>query len=232
MHATATLVFETSTPQASVALVRADGSITRREFRSDRNHNAKLFAPLAELLHGSAGNPASASASEIGLVLVGSGPGSYSGTRVGIAAAQGIAITCACPCVAIPSILAVPAADNGAACLAIGDARRGTYWTAEINRHQLVTEPAICDAATLLECVTAAAEKQIPVFAFEAADRFPLPAPLQAAISHQFPDATLLWQAWQSSDEPTRAAWSRAVPQPLYLKPPHITKSNRPSLLR
>ncbi|MEI6656816.1 MAG: tRNA (adenosine(37)-N6)-threonylcarbamoyltransferase complex dimerization subunit type 1 TsaB, partial [Verrucomicrobiota bacterium] len=115
------LVLETSTPHASVARVAPDGGLEVREFWSNRNHNAMLFEPLRELLQ-VGGRKA------IGLVLVGSGPGSYSGTRVGIAEAQGIALANGCPAVAVPSILTVPSAEGGACCMAIGDARRGTYW--------------------------------------------------------------------------------------------------------
>jgi tRNA threonylcarbamoyl adenosine modification protein YeaZ len=117
--AACSLVIETSTPHASISLVDAEGHVETRSFCSDRNHNAMLFEPLRELLDGSP-RP------ETALVLVGSGPGSYSGTRVGIAAAQGVAIATGCPAVAVPSILAVPSVANGARCLAIGDARRGT----------------------------------------------------------------------------------------------------------
>ena len=79
MSPSTALIIETSTPQASLCIVRADGAIESRSFQSDRSHNSALFEPLRELL---AGVP------HLDLVLVGSGPGSYSGTRVGIAAAQ------------------------------------------------------------------------------------------------------------------------------------------------
>ena len=160
MPAPATLVLETSTPHASIAVVGEDGAVEQRGFCSDRNHNAMLFEPLQELLAGDRG---------IRLVLVGSGPGSYSGTRVGIAAAQGVAIALGCPAVAVPSILAVPSADGGAACLAIGDARRGSYWTARVENHRVIGEPALCDAAELAAIVEKALDENLAVFAFEGA---------------------------------------------------------------
>lgn len=91
-----TLILETSTPHASVALVSPDGQVEQRAFTGDRSHNAGIFQPLQELI-------GSLEPGSIGLVLVGSGPGSYSGTRVGIAAAQGVAIASGCPAVAVPS---------------------------------------------------------------------------------------------------------------------------------
>lgn len=225
MPGTLALIFETSTPRASLALADADGIRKEMGFCSDRNHNAMLFEPLSELMKGSARQ-------EIELVLVGSGPGSYSGTRVGIAAAQGVAIALGCPAVALPSILAVPSAENGAPCLAIGDARRGSYWTAPLENSRLLSEPALCDAQGLLAWVSQALADGIPVFSFEEPGRFPLPGELAAHVMLEFPDAARLWKAWTASDEEARQVWSRSIPQPLYLKPPHITPSKRPPLLR
>jgi len=219
------LIIECSTPKASVARVDANGVVRQRAFTSDRNHNAQLFAPLQELLD-------SGPRDEIGLVMVGSGPGSYSGTRVGIAAAQGVALALGIPIVALPSILAVPCAEGGASCLAIGDARRGSYWTARIRGHALGHEPQLVDADGLQQAVAEAVAEGLAVFAFEDGERFPLPPALRQEIRTEFPDAARLWQAWQASDEATRSAWSSQLPQPIYLKPPHITPGKRPRLIQ
>lgn len=224
MSGALSLVFETSTPHASLVLAGPGGILAQRKFSSDRNHNAMLFEPLSELMQGE-------NREHIGLVLVGSGPGSYSGTRVGIAAAQGVAIALGCPAVAVPSILAVPSADGGAPCLAIGDARRGSFWWARMEHSNLASEPALCDANELAELVLAAVANRHTVFSFEAADRFPLPEMLAAAVIQEFPDAGRLWKTWLAVGPETRAAWSAQIPQPLYLKPPHITPSKRAPLL-
>lgn len=221
--AACSLVIETSTPHASIARVGPDGSVDQRGFCSDRNHNALLFEPLQELLAGGA---------KPSLVLVGSGPGSYSGTRVGIAAAQGIAIAIDCPAVALPSILAVPAAANGARCLAIGDARRGSFWTARIGNYSLMEDPSLCDAEELGRRIALAAADGIAVFSFEDIARFPLTDALSALVKIEIPDATRLWLAWCGTDEETRRKWSAEIPQPLYLKPPHITPAKRPWLVQ
>jgi len=212
------LVIESSTPHASVALVETDGVVMQRGFQSDRSHNALLFGPLAELLE---------SRRPLDLVLVGSGPGSYSGTRVGIAAAQGVAIAMGCPAVALPSILAVPAAEAGARCLAIGDARRGSYWTAVIDGLRLAGEPALCDAAELERRVSQAVAADFAVVCLENPGRFPLPAEPASRIRMETPDATRLWRAWQAGGGKARREWSARIPQPLYLKPPHITPAKR-----
>jgi tRNA threonylcarbamoyladenosine biosynthesis protein TsaB len=219
------LIFETSTPCASIALMRADGTGESRSFQSDRNHNAMLFKPLQELLENQG-------TERVNLVLVGSGPGSYSGTRVGIAAAQGVAIALGCPAVAVPSILAVPAADGGARCMAIGDARRGSFWTARVADFQMTMEPTLCDADGLAAAVADALADGFTVISFEEPARFPLPEEIAFQVKLEFPDAMRLWQAWVGTDEASRMAWTAQIPQPLYLKPPHITPGKRASLMR
>ena len=216
MTATFTLVIETSTPRASLATIGPGGHFEQREFTSDRSHNAVLFAPLQELLDGRGGV-------ETGLVLVGSGPGSYSGTRVGIAAAQGVAIACGCPAVAVPSILAVPSAHGGAPCLAIGDARRGSFWTARMENSRLLAGPELTDTSGLEVIVSGAIADGLAVFSLEEPGRFPLPPELQAQVRLEFPNAERLWQAWRATPSETRERWLTESPQPMYLKPPHIT---------
>ncbi len=220
MTGTFTLVLETSTPHASLAGIAADGRLQQREFTGDRSHNAALFAPLKELLD-------ARESGKIGFVLVGSGPGSYSGTRVGIAAAQGVAIAVGCPAVAVPSILAVPAALNGAACLAIGDARRGAYWTAKVENSDLAAGPELTDAGGLEARVIEAITAGIPVFSFEDRRRFPLAPELLIHVRIEFPNAERLWQAWRSAPAASCERWMMEPPQPIYLKPPHITPAKR-----
>ena len=215
-----TLILETSTPMPRWPPSSRTGGLVQRDFTSDRSHNAVLFSPLKELLD-------ARKSPEIGLVLVGSGPGSYSGTRVGIAAAQGVAIASGCPAVALPSILAVPSAMNGARCLAIGDARRGSFWTARVEESSTPAEPELTDAEGLEAIVQAAVTEGIPVFSFEDAGRFPLPPELRGKIRLEFPSAERLWQAWLASSPETRGRWMSQPPQPIYLKPPHITPAKR-----
>ncbi len=219
------LILETSTPHGSLAIAGPGGRFEQREFSSDRSHNAVLFSPLQELLD-------SRGDAEIDLVIVGSGPGSYSGTRVGIASAQGVAIAFSCPAVAIPSILAVPSAQNGASCLAIGDARRGSYWTAQIAQSGLRNEPELTDATGLETIVRSCLSTGMAVFAFEEPARFPLPSELCQQVRLEFPNAERLWQAWKSASDASRNQWMKTPPQPIYLKPPHITPAKRSWLVQ
>jgi len=214
------LILETSTPLGSVALVENGEVLEQRSFSSDRSHNAMLFGPLTEMMAARGDAP-------LGLVLVGSGPGSYSGTRVGIAAAQGVAIASGCAAVAVPSILAVPCVDGTRRCLAIGDARRGSYWTALIGNSDLLQVPELTDLNGLVEKVKAAFDQGAEVFSLEEPSRFPLGDELRQRMLFQTPDAGRLWKAWSQASDSRKSEWSASPPQPMYLKPPHITPGKK-----
>ncbi len=206
----AVLLIETSTDAASIALA-IDGRLAdERSFVSDRRHNSLLFGPLAELIeaHGRRSFEA---------VLVGSGPGSYSGTRVGIATAQGAALVAGCKAVAVPSILATPAATSGESCFAFGDARRGSYWISRIEGGHLLSLPELTDETGLDFALGRAWESGTTCFSIEPVAR--------KAIPLQRPTAAGLWEAWQTASPQTRAQWAGQIPQPIYLKPPHVTES-------
>jgi tRNA threonylcarbamoyladenosine biosynthesis protein TsaB len=197
-------------------LAGPDGVCLERTFSSDRSHNAVLFSPLAELLAGVAPE-------QIGLILVGTGPGSYSGTRVGIAAAQGVALAAGCPVVGVPSILAAPSAANGGACRIVGDARRGSLWISRVENFRVTKEPQLIDASGFRAGLDAAGDGIVATF--EPNGSF---AP-DIEILPEGPTAGLLWAAWQASPPSERERWMTESPQPLYLRPPHITESKRPS---
>ncbi len=208
----AVLIIETSTEAASIALAVDGEIVAERGFVSDRRHNALLFEPLAEIMEIHGGKYFDA-------VFVGSGPGSYSGTRVGIAAAQGAALVAGCDAVAVPSILAVPEALAGGKCLAVGDARRGSFWFAHIGAGRLLDGPILTDAIGLDSAVGQAREAGVSVFSM---DRF-----RDREISFALPTASGLWQAWQNATPQDRAIWVGRIPQPIYLAPPHITASKK-----
>ena len=225
MNGQLSLVLETSTPHGSLATIMADQPIQQREFTSDRNHNAGLFGPLEELLRSHA-------VASVGLILVGSGPGSYSGTRVGIAAAQGVAIASNCPAVAVPSILAVPSAKMGARCIAVGDARRGSYWTATMEHSHLTQPPELTDASGLAAVVAQAIADGVSVISFEAPTQWSMTPELKSQILQEIPTAERLWQAWIAAPQAARDEWLQSSPQPIYLKPPHITPAKRSWLIQ
>jgi len=208
----AVLIIETSTNAASVALAVDGEIVVEKGFVSDRRHNALLFTPLAEILEIQGSRSFDA-------VLVGSGPGSYSGTRVGIAAAQGAALVAGCKAVAVPSILATPEALSGEPCLAVGDARRGSFWLAKIKGGELLDEPNLTDKIGFESALETAKANETTVFCMDHIRGMEIP--------FSSPTAAGLWQAWQAADPQNRAIWAGKKPQPIYLAPPHITPSKK-----
>jgi tRNA threonylcarbamoyladenosine biosynthesis protein TsaB len=206
------LIIETSTDAASIALVLDGAVVAEKSFISDRRHNALLFQPLAEIFSEN-GQPT------LDGVIVGSGPGSYSGTRVGIAAAQGAALVANCKAIAVPSILATPEAISEKSCLALGDARRGSFWLAHIDNHALLGAPLLTDTRGFHDAIENAHSNNIPTFCLHTISG--------SEVTTSRPTAHGLWHAWNLSSEITRSYWASQPPQPIYLAPPHITASKK-----
>lgn len=215
----ARLFIESSTPRASLALLRGSTVVFEESFAGDRSHNALLFAPLERAL------ARLEPGEKLAGVVIGTGPGSYSGTRVGIAAGQGVALVHGCPAAGLSSLVAVPSAAGGPA-LAVGDARRGSGWRARIEGGRLVSGPELCGVAELQEEVQAAREAGLAVFSLEPVGLIGL------EVAAEQPDAVRLAAAWLAMDEAARAELEALPPQPAYLRPPHVTigKAGHPLL--
>jgi tRNA threonylcarbamoyl adenosine modification protein YeaZ len=213
----ARLFIESSTPRASLALLRGSTAVFEESFIGDRSHNALLFDPLQKALS------LLQTGETLETVVIGTGPGSYSGTRVGIAAGQGVALVHGCPAIGLSSLLAVSPAQGEA--LAIGDARRGSAWRARIQAGRLLGEPELCPNAVLEAEIEAALEQGIAVFSLEPIDRLGLPLELVANITVEHPEARQLALAWSNLPAGEVSRISALPPQPVYLRPPHITEA-------
>lgn len=200
------LALETTTPRASLALLRDGERVFAGGFESDRDHNSLLFAPLEEAL-------ACLGDERLDEVVIGTGPGSYSGTRVGIAAGQGVALVHDCPAVGLSSLLAT-GIDDG---VAIGDARRGSAWWTRIGDR--LPQPQLI-AVGELETVLRDAPR---VFSFEDVGRLGMDGSI--LVTRQTPTAEALGRAWLGLSEEQRRELRALPPQPAYLRPPHVTKA-------
>ena len=118
------LAIETSTECCSAALSVDDRMIARSEL-APRRH-AELLLPMCEELLAEAG----LARRDLDALAVGCGPGAFTGVRLAISAAQGIGFALAIPVVPVSSLaaLALQAPDNGAAILAVIDARMGEIY--------------------------------------------------------------------------------------------------------
>lgn len=212
------LAIETSVRSATVAVGDASGVLASEAFESDRSHNSVLFGPLARVLE-------PVDVARLAVVLVGTGPGSYSGTRVGIAAGQGVAIIAACPAVGVPSMLATPEARAGGVSLAVGDARRGGWWLARVEEGRVTAPPAIMAHEAFAREVAAAVAAGLPVVAFDPVERLRLDPGVAARLVPARPSARILLEWWARRGDGERAAFAAEALQPVYLRPPHVTRA-------
>ena len=131
-------------------------------------------------------------------ILVGTGPGSYNSLRASIATAWGLAKARRVPLKGIPSIFAYDAPEY----FVIGDARAGQWFLAHVRGGVLVTPIDLLPP----EDATARLANGIPVFST---------SPMLDSACYEAPHARFL----------ARHPNQFGPADPIYLKPPHITKS-------
>jgi tRNA threonylcarbamoyladenosine biosynthesis protein TsaB len=139
------LAIETSTEACSVALHHA-GAILARSELAPRRH-AELVLPMADALLAEAG----LGRRQLDAIAVGRGPGAFTGVRLAVSMAQGMALGLDLPVIPVSSLaaLALDAPDNGAAVLAVIDARMGEVYAACYRRTpgdtvQALDEERVC----------------------------------------------------------------------------------------
>jgi tRNA threonylcarbamoyladenosine biosynthesis protein TsaB len=193
------LAIDTSTPHGSVALL-ADGVVRLDEqFTAERGHSALLF-PILER--------ARSLAPRLDLVAVGLGPGSYAGVRISIAAALGFAMGTGSPLAGIPSVAALRT--EARRYVAIGDARRATFYFTEVEDGACVAGPRLLTESELHSALTA---HPLPIFGSA-----PLPGFPQVTVTQ--PCAVRLARLAAAD----RGVVARGDLEPIYLRDPHITQ--------
>ena len=204
------LAIETSVSSASIAL-EYNGSLTQLDFESQRQQNQLLFEPLKKLL---------ADCSSIDTILVGTGPGSYSGARIAIAAAHGLATVHQAQTAGVCSFYATELEDPANA-IAVGDARRGSYFIYPLIEAALVPSPELMSEEVFKERLDALTDKDL--FTFETQNEIPYPN-----VSLRRPTASALISYWKKLTHQEQVELYQIPLEPLYLRAPFITKSTKP----
>jgi tRNA threonylcarbamoyl adenosine modification protein YeaZ len=203
---TTTLAIETSTHQGSLALLHRGEMIFSESCGAGRSHSSLLFAVLERALK------ALPEGSRIDLIAVGLGPGSYAGVRIAIAAATGFAIATGAKLVGLPSIVALSEGDY----VALGDARRQSYYYARVSAGECVEGPTLFTAGQLSEKLSG---NPLPILASEEIAGLE-PAP---AIQLAYPSAERLARLAARGS----SIGARGNLEPIYLRDPHITVSKK-----
>lgn len=211
------LAIETSAPQASLALARGEELVGERSVVAGRRPSEVLMEPLQELLgHLPEG-------ARLESVVLGRGPGSYNGARVGIAAGQGVALVHDCGVAGLCSLEAVGVVRSGVPCLAVGDARRGTFFAVPLDGGVLAGETELLEHEEFLKRVVGALAGGHKLFSFEETGRLKLPDELAGEIAVVTPEARLLLEAWIAKSKLERESLLSSPPQPFYLREPYVT---------
>lgn len=200
------LALDSSSPMASVALVEflpGTEKIQKILFEENtlhaRSDSSALFRSLESAR--ACGAPDA--------LCVGLGPGSYNGLRASIAAARAMATARNLPLHAIASPLAIPGDAGGF--WAAGDARGGHYWIACVKEDAFLEPPRLIKPDTISKLLTT--RPDFPVLGSAALGEIP-------SLRISTPSAVALARlAWQHNP----LYLSPLTPEPLYLKPPHIT---------
>lgn len=135
------LAIETSTREASLAVLdRGTGAIVHETvFVTERSHNAMIFEPVGEIVD--------RYRDRLTGIVVGLGPGSYGGVRVGIAVANGLGLGMGITLAGRSSLEAWETATDSY--VVIGDARRGSFFVAEVIDRKLQGEPLLVEAGAI-----------------------------------------------------------------------------------
>ncbi len=197
------LAIDTSTTRGSVAVLADSVPVFAEDFVADRNHSTTLFSALER---------AKALAPQFDQIAIGLGPGSYAGVRIAIAAAIGLELATGAELVGIPSVAAW---ETGAdRFIAIGDARRQTFYWSEVDQGVCVEGPLLVTEEELRHRL---GSTDLPVFASEAVPGF-------EGVQMALPTAAILARLASAS----RGIIARNQLEPIYLREPHITQPKTP----
>ncbi len=198
------LALDSSSSVASVACVsfvkEKQEVLFERKTPHARSDSSALFEGLREAVD-ACGAPDA--------LCVGSGPGSYNGLRAGIAAARGFATALNLPLHAIPSPLGLPGPEKGF--WAVGDARGGHYWIARIVQGAFVDSPHLLSPEETLIHLNSLHDLAI------------LSSTTLPDIEHLEISTPCAVRLAILSEKNDPSFLVTGTPEPIYLKPPHIT---------
>lgn len=192
------LALEASSSLVSLAIRENNQFIAQHSFSAPRGRGVEIFTALEKL------RPVWKDTDRL---AIGVGPGSYNGLRSTCALAQSFALVLGCELVTCPSpcLLAVPEDRY----FAVGDARGGRLWWAEVATRKLHTEIVLITPAELAaKLSTGDAPPVYRVGSVQEADHLPAALPAAEVLAVLAPGISPL---------------NSGKPEPIYLKPPHIT---------
>lgn len=193
------LALELSSARGSLAWREDDVDVTR-EWANNRKDSGEFFLNLSEVRR------------EFGVpdrIVVGLGPGSYAGTRIAISAAIGLHLALKAELVGLSSLCAIESDAREYA--VVGDARRQTFFLAEVRANVLSAPPSLQTEAELQRALASIGIRK-PIFSVEELPQFD-------GAKVRYPSARIL--ARLAADANRTFVWPPV--EPMYLREPHIT---------
>ncbi len=219
------LTIDTSSNMASVALSHKGELTASLTWQTSRNHTVELLPNLICLLQ-----QTRVELGSIEAIIVAKGPGSFNGLRVGISTAKGLASVLNIPLLGVNTLEAEAYhfAFTGLPLRPIHKAGRGEIATAlyrqKDDEWQCLEEDNLTTVGILCRRI-----RQKTLFCGE------IPSPIMSEIQQNLGKRAIISQSNSSSRSSTLAilGWRKlnrgeqddpVTLQPLYLRPPHITK--------
>jgi tRNA threonylcarbamoyl adenosine modification protein YeaZ len=199
------LAIDTSTARGTVALLRNGVFLLDEVFTADRSQSSALF-PILER--------ARTLAPKLDVIAIGLGPGSYAGVRIAIATGLGLSCATGARLVGLASVAALETAAKRY--IAIGDARRETFYFTRIEDGICTEGPLLLDLAALRTRLREFADWEISC---------PTSLDSEFKAEVRLPRASLLAQLAEHG----RGILQEGDLEPLYLRDPHITTPKTPT---
>ncbi len=222
------LAIDSSSNSPGIALSHQEAILAQLSWQSSRNHTVELLPSIAYLLHHASTQPSSLEA-----IIVARGPGTFNGLRTGLSIAKGLAFSLNIPLLGIGTLEAeaYPFAYTGLPVRPIHKAGREEIATAlyqqvgdewrRLEEEHLTTLGLLCSQTDeqMLVCCDTASD-----IAMEIGQNLGKRAimPQISMCPRVISLAMLGWRRLKKGEADDVAAM-----QPLYLRPPHITKPKK-----
>jgi tRNA threonylcarbamoyladenosine biosynthesis protein TsaB len=210
------LAIDTALEACAAAVVDTDRGVTlaQESQAMARGHAEALMPLLARVM-----DAAAIDFPSIDRIAVTVGPGSFTGLRVGISAARGIALVSGKPAVGIssPAALAAPHMANGGqrAIVAVVDARHEQVYAQIFGAEgRSVAALRLAPTSEVVQSIPAGPALIVGPGAELVAGLWPPTRPRPLVDARKAPDITWVARLGSAADV------GRAVPKPLYLRPP------------
>lgn len=223
------LAIDTSSNIASIALSDKGEILSELTWRTTRNHSVELTPNLAYLLEQAKLEPESIEA-----IIVAKGPGSFNGLRVGISVAKGMALSLGIPLLGISTLEAesYPFSYTGLPICPILKAGRQEIATAlyqgqnddwhRLREEHLTTLSALCAEISRETLFCGEISSDMANEIRQSMGKLAIIPPGVVRLPRAGFLAALGWQKLNRGERDNLAAL-----QPLYLRPPHITKPGK-----